>query len=84
MKDEADIVYVYVASPECRSRQCHWQSWTEDRERPLRRFYQHGENPEAILVVDLLSSRPDPAAYVRQQFREFAERCHRYEDGETV
>ena len=82
MMAESDIVYVYVVSPECRERQCLWRSWTDDDDRPFHRFYQHGENPEAVLIVDLISAHNDPAASVRQQFRAFAERCHRYEDGD--
>lgn len=76
------ITYVYTVSPECQPRGCLWRSWTDDAERPFHRFYQHGENPEAVFIVDLLSLHPDPAMDIGRRFREFAERCHRHEDGE--
>lgn len=71
---------VYDISPECKERRCCVRSW-DDVRLPGRRFYQHGDNPEAVLIVDLISSRVDPAVDVRQQFRAFAERCHRHEEG---
>lgn len=69
----------YEASPDCRERGCRWTVWAE-LERPVY-VYRHGDNPESVTIVDRFSVRHRPAEYVAQQVRDFAERCHRYEDG---
>lgn len=73
---------IYEASPECRERRCS-VSLNYDIVN-VRFAYQHNERPEAVLLIDRFTARHDPAADVRQRFREFAERCHRYEDGLPV
>lgn len=77
-KEVGGVISVYAASPECQERHCEITMWW-DVER-LAAVYRHGQNPEAVLIVDRFSYRHDPAADVRQRFREFAERCHRYYD----
>ena len=75
----------YEASPACRERQC-----SITYEHLINKFvvaYQHGPNPESVLLVDgvsHLASGAEAAARVRREFREFAERCHRYDDGEGI
>ena len=75
------MIYAYIAedtlSPVCRERRCRWVAW-DAVGHPVRLF-RHGENPEAVLVVDRF--RADD---LYQQLRDFAERCHRYEDGEAT
>lgn len=45
------------------------------------RMIQHGDNPEAVLVVDMFTLRyPHPEDDLSQRFREFADRCHRHDD----
>ena len=68
----------YDVSPECRERRCRVASW-EDLESP-RRFFQHGDNPESVLIVDEFVWRHRTKDPFQEIFREFAERCHRYEE----
>jgi hypothetical protein len=72
---------VYEASPACLERECVI-FYCDDRSN-LKGIYQHGENPEAVLLIDLIyfGTEDEAAAAVREKFRVFAERCHRHEDG---
>lgn len=68
----------YTASPECRRRQCVVYY---ERRSVKEGVYQHGENPEAVLVVPtILAIAPELSSVIGAMFQEFAERCHRYED----
>lgn len=73
---------VYAASPECRVRRCRIERRYDELH--FRSIYQHGENPEAVIFIDHISVALDSASEARRQFREFAERCHRYDDGEGI
>lgn len=55
--------------------------WREDREHMVG-YYQHGPNPEAVLKTPLISfgTPEEAAANVREKYRTFAERIHRYEE----
>ena len=77
-----DANSVYEDLPECGERRCT-VTRTEDL-RAMRFVYQHGDNHEAVLLVDRISCALDPAAEVRRRLKEFAERCHRYDDGEPL
>jgi hypothetical protein len=71
----------YEASPECRDRGCviYYERKHDDL---FTGVFQHGDNPEAVLLVPLLlPSVPEPSSVIRAMFREWAERVHRHQDG---
>lgn len=69
---------IYAVSPECGARRC---TVTKRRDILTMRFiYQHGDNPEAVCFVDAIPALPAPWLEAQRVFREFAERCHRYDD----
>lgn len=72
----------YEASPECAERRCRITR-IEDIA-TMRHIFHHGDNPEAVMFVDRISCFLDPSAEIRKRFREWAERIHRYEDGEVA
>lgn len=70
--------------PECRERRCVIRSWIQSGSPSWTVRYQHGENPEAVISLDLIDPGP-PARSVEdhaQRLREWCERIHRYQDGE--
>lgn len=79
MVDDQFRESAYQASPECRARECYIEHTEELYS--MRSKYQHGHNPESVMWIDRFSVRTNPAEHAQQQFREFAERCHRHEDG---
>ena len=69
-------------SPECQQRGCLVTRTYVVR--TLQYVYQHNDNPEAVLMIDRISAYQRPAAEVRRQLREWAERIHKYESGEPL
>ena len=73
---------IYSASPECFERRCSVSLGY--RLLTAQYVYQHGPNKEAVLLMDAFTVVTDPAHDVRARFREFAENCHRYDDGHGI
>ena len=71
------VTNTYGQSPECDRRGC---VITYTRRSLTEGVYQHGDNPEAVLVVPcLMPSSPPPWKVIRAMFSEWVERVHNYE-----
>jgi hypothetical protein len=68
-------MHPYAVSPECRERRCIYR--IRINELALRTFIQHGQNPEAVMIVDVAI---ETIGGVEERYREFAEACHRHDD----
>lgn len=71
---------VYETLPECGERKCKITR-TEDIA-TLQYIFQHGENPEAALLIDRYVLFHSPEDDIRARLRAWTERIHRYEDGD--
>ena len=71
--------------PECRGRGCLYTYYVDPLDNAVM-VMQHGDNPESVMRISRLyrGTTDEARRNAEQQYREFAERCHEYEDRVAV